>query len=247
MKFKKILIIAFAVALFVCSASLIAASDTVRSYLFKGKLVINNQVVDLKQEVYNINGSVYVPIRSFAESMRGHVGYDKNDQTIYVEHSNSTNKKSTVNDKKTDDMFTLHAFSSQSEYIYGDPIEVWTRISNDTENAVNISHGPSLIKYSITDEDGLTSSILDGMALEYSTFQSGDELNKSLGHYDLLVYNLDKIGIDNKDDVQAYLKNAERPSMLPRGEYTITVKAEYTIEGEVEKRTLEVSIPISIK
>lgn len=247
MKFKKTFIIAFAVTLFVCSSSLIAASDTVRSYLFKGKLVINNQIVDLKQDIFNINGSVYVPIRAFTESMRGHVSYNKNDQTIYVEHSRTTTKKSTVNDKKADDTFTLHAFSSQSEYTYGDPIEVWARLSNDTDDTVNLSHRPSLIKYYITDEDGVTSSILDGMELVYSTFQAGDELNSILEHNDLLAYNLHKIGLDKKDDVQAFLKNAERPSMLPRGKYTITVKAEYTIDGEEQGRTLEVSLPISIK
>ncbi|MCM3634116.1 stalk domain-containing protein [Paenibacillus camelliae] len=251
MKQKRIILIAIAIILFLCSSTMLAASDKISAYLFKGKLVVNNQMVDLKQDVFNINGSVYVPLRAFTDQLRGHVSYNKDEQTIYVEQSTTTTKKSTVNAKDSDNIFTLHAFASKSEYEYGEPIEIWARLSNDTDRVVNIWHGPLLINYYITDEDGFTSHVLAGLALESSTFQAGDELNKSLGRNDFLVYHLNKIGFDNIDDVNAYLNNADRPSMLPPGEYTITVKAEYKLDDEVEAgaqwHTLEASIPLTIQ
>lgn len=246
MKIKRMIIVA--ISLFILSSTVIAASDHISTYLFKGKLIINNKVVSLKQDILNINGSVYVPIRALAESMKGHVSYDKNTQTIYLEQSSPSDRKSTVNEKIEDEFFSLSAFSTKSTYEYGERIEIWSHINNHTEHSVNIFHGASLLEYYITDEDGFTSQLNYGLPLESSTFASGDELNSSLNQNNFLVYNLNKNELYDADQMKTYINEAARPYTLPRANYTISVKAQYWMnETDKDKKILEVSIPIKIE
>lgn len=235
-------------ALMIVSASATAASDTISRFLFKGNLVINNKLVSLNQDIYSIDGSVYVPIRALTESMKGYISYDASDQTIYVEQQQVSNKKSVQNDKDEDDSFALHIFSSKKEYEYGEPIEVWARLSNHTEQTLELSHG-SLIEFTITDEEGFSSAVLTG-ELYFSTFQAGDEFNSTLKQQELLVYNLNKSGLlEKEEDLRAYLNKAARPSVLPKGNYTITAKTKYWFDSEAvdQAKTLEVSIPVIVK
>lgn len=246
MKLKRTIFVALST--FLLTTTVLAASDQITISLFKGKIVFNNKIVNLKQDVFNINGKVYVPIRAFAESMKGHVSYDKNNQTIYVDQSSPSDKKSTVNEKVKDDTFTLSAFATKATYTYGEPIELWSRISNHTEHTVNILHGASLLEYYITDEDGFTSDMIYDYNLDSSIFASGDEFNSSLNHNNFLVYNLNKNGILEKDQLQSYINETARPYNLPKGAYTITVKAQYWMdETSKDKKTLKVSIPIKIE
>lgn len=249
MKHKKTFIAIFTLALFLLSSSILAASDTISAYLFKGKLIINNQIVNLKQNMVSINGSVYVPIRALSESLKGHVSYDKNTQTIYVEQLPPSAKKSSLNAKAENDRFTLHAFSSQSTYKYGDPLEIWARLSNVADETVNIFHGESLIRYHITDEAGFTSSLIYGFSLLSSSFHAGDELTASISQNDLLMYNLNKHNAFETDSVHTYLHETARPSILPQGKYIISVKVEYSTNGETMQpaEKLEVSLPITIE
>lgn len=236
-------------ALMIVSASATAASDTINRFLFKGKLVINNKLASLNQDIYSIDGSVYVPIRALTESMKGYISYDASDQTIYVEQQQASNKKSVLNDKIEDDSFALHIFSSKKEYEYGEPIEVWARLSNHTEQTLDISHGVSLIEFTITDEEGFASVALNG-ELYFSTFQAGDEFNSTLKQQEFLIYNLTKSGmLEKEEDLRAYLNKAVRPSVLPKGNYTITAKTKYWFDSEAvdQAKTLEVSIPVSVK
>lgn len=237
-------------ALMIVSASATAASDTINRFLFKGKLVINNKLASLNQDIYSIDGSVYVPIRALTESMKGYISYDASDQTIYVEQQQASNKKSVLNDKIEDDSFALHIFSSKAEYEYGEPIEVWARLSNHTEQTHDISHGVSLIEFTITDEEGFASVALTGLAMDSSTFQAGDEFNSNLKQNELLIYNLNKNGLlEKEEDLRAYLNKEVRPSVLPKGNYTITAKTKYWFDSEAvdQAKTLEVSIPVSVK
>lgn len=247
MKLKKTIIIA--ITLFLLSSSFLVASDNVTSYLFKGKLFINNEIVNLKQDIFSINGSVYVPVRALVEKMRGNISYDKSNQTVHIEQANSLDKKSTVNKTIKNDQFTLSAFSSKSTFKYGDQIELWSRITNHTEHSINILHGESLIEYSITDVNGFTSKENYGLALLPSSYQSGDELHSNIKQNSFLTYNLNKIGLDNKDDIYSFYNESARPSVLPRGDYIITVTAKYTIDGDDTHKikTLEVAIPLTIE
>lgn len=247
MKLKKTIIVA--ITLFLLSSSFLVASDNVTSYLFKGELFINNEIVDLKQDLYSINGSVYVPVRALAEKMKGYISYDKSNQSVHIEQANASDKKSTVNETTKNDQFTLSAFSSKSTFQHGDQIEIWSRLVNYTEHPVNILHGVSLIEYHITDDDGFTSKEIYGLPLLSSTFQAGDELNSNIKQNAFLTYNLNKIGFDNRDDLYAFNNESARPSVLPRGNYIITVTAQYTIDGNDSNKvkTLEVAIPLIIE
>lgn len=247
MKVKKIVFVAL--ALFLLSSSFIVASDNVSSFLFKGKLFQNNKELTLKQDMYSINGSIYVPIRAITESMNGQISYDKDNQIVYVEQAISSNKKSEINKKVHNDSFTLQVFSSKEEYSYGDPIEIWARLSNHTNQTINIAHGEPLIEYSITDEDGFTSKPIYGFPLYFSTFHSGDELNSSLKLNDFLYYNIHKQFIEiNSIDVHHFLNNSVRPSLLPQGNYVINVSSKYSNEDTIDANyeTLELSIPLVI-
>ncbi|MFC6334805.1 stalk domain-containing protein [Paenibacillus septentrionalis] len=249
MKFKKTIIVTL--FLFLLSTSILGASDNIVSYLFKGKLVINNEIVDLKKEIFNINGSVYVPLRALAEETHGFISYDHNDQTIYVEQTNTSTKKSTINEQDKNDVFTLAAFSSKQTYSYGEPVEIWARLSNHSEQTLNLSHGFALIEYTITDEEGFSSKDNFGLALYLSSFEPGDELHSNLSQRSLFTYNLNKYGLNDNKDIHAYLNETLRPSVLPRGNYEVKIRAEYWIgdgdNANKQAESLEVSLPLIIE
>lgn len=247
MRVKKIIFIAL--ALFLLSTSFIVASDNVSSFLFKGKLFLNNKELTIKQDLYSINGSIYVPIRAITENMYGQISYDKDNQAVYVEQTLSVDKKSEVNKKVHNESFTLQVFSSKEEYSYGEPIEIWARLSNHTNQTINIAHGVPLIEYSITDEEGFTNKPNYGFPLSLTTFHSEDELNSSLKLNDFLSYNIHKQVMEiNSIDVHNFLNNTIRPSLLPQGNYVINVSSRYKnediIDADYEK--LELSIPLVI-
>lgn len=189
---KKISVIVTTIATCIVVLSMLTAASPLGSYLFKGTLVLNNNVVVLKQSLYKINGTIYVPLRAFTEQLKGNIAYDKQTETVYIEQQLLSNKKSTINKKSENESFTLHSFSTKDTYKYGEPIEIWSRLTNHSNETIDIEHGEALIDFIITDEQGFTSTLTHGLALSSSSFQAGDEWLTYLKPAHFIAYNFNR-------------------------------------------------------
>lgn len=235
------------VGLLVCAAPIHAATEYVRANFFAGNVVVNNQIVAADNELLSYQGSVYAPVRAIAEAMKGYVSYDSTDKTVYIERPTQKAAKSTLHSKKEEGPVTLHLFSEKSEYVSGEPIHIWSRLSNTSDTAVELHHSSALLLYSITDQDGFTYEPLQPFDLVVSEFQPDEEYASTLDPIEFVAYNTFKQRErDPNLDIQAYLKRAVRPATLPPGEYTLTLKSSFRVGTDPEDRFRKVQTSIQL-
>ena len=82
---------------------------------------------------------------------------------------------------------------------------------------------------------------------EFTTFNNEDEYMRKIPQGLFANYKINK---DQVIDLEQFLKTNPRPATLPKGEYTITASAEYTLQednGEESKQKLSTDLQITIR
>lgn len=246
---KKI-VLGFAIAMAVSlSATAEAASDGVRASLFDAKIVVNNDPVQLNADnpLLNYNGRAYVPVRQIGELTGGAVGYDEDNRTIYIDGTVAGARGiAAVKAQAEDDTFTLELFSAKAAYEEGEPIRIWGRVTMEKDEPVTVYHGTSLVGFTLSDSEGVEAYGFPGFSLETTKYSPDDEYDFSVPNFSVL-FNWNKQGVS---DPEAFLNEAKRPGVLPKGTYTIKAYADYRLSVEAtpeSNRHLETSIQFTVK
>ncbi|MFD0671093.1 stalk domain-containing protein [Cohnella sp. GCM10027633] len=244
---------ALAALLFVlCTATTAEASeDAIRAEIFKdARLIVNNVPVQAREgdpPVLNVEGRTYVPLRKISEYLGGVASYDPADRSVYVD--NVPHPPSGIPEVKaaaSNEEFTIRLFSQKSVYAEGEPISVWARLTREKDEPITVYHGTALALIHLKDEDGFSDVTLAGLSLETSTFNKNDEYNISLHPLAIFSYKAYKMG----GDWEEYMNNGIRPTVLPKGIYSITADAYYSLDKKFvaeSTRDLQASIEITVE
>ncbi|RED51632.1 copper amine oxidase-like protein [Cohnella lupini] len=246
MKIKYVYILVLGLLL-LFSSTANAVGITNKISLFNGSIVLNNMVVQLKENPLIIyNEKAYVPLRAIAQTLGGVVGYNKENRSIYIDQPSLYFGKSEINQKVKNEEFTLSIFSKNATYNQGESIQVWSHLLNESDQPITISHGEPLVGYNIQEESGFEVNQIYAFSLNQSSFNPGDEFSSQLLPLYIVFYNSQKQGVD----LIKYLTETDRPSLLPKGKYTITAEASYFVGKDPTqkeaKRNLKASISITI-
>ncbi|WEK55347.1 MAG: stalk domain-containing protein [Candidatus Cohnella colombiensis] len=225
-----------------------AASDAIKAKLFQATIYINKFIIqaDERTTLLNYNDRVYVPLRKLTEITGAAIGYDSKSRSIYIDQPQAFSVKSSVHRKASNDSFTLHIYSEKAEYAQGESIRIWSRLVNESEQSVTIYHAQPLVGYNIVDEEDSADNQIYALSLTETTFNSEDEYNSSLLPIHSISYNVRKLDLE---DFNKYIDQSARPSMLPKGTYTVTAEAPYSLSksfSEENKRKLQASITIKV-
>lgn len=247
MKKVKALLVAAAVLLLM-SATAHAAGQAIKAALFKSSIYVNNQLKEWGEDtpLLNYNNRVYVPLRAFATILGDAVGYDAKSKTVYVDQPNSWPVQSKLHSATEEEGLEIKILSEKAVYAYGEPIRIWARLSNASNQEITLYHGSPLVGFNIKDKDGFESNQWYALDLHTSKFKPGDEYSSILSPRQFLAYNSYKQGIY---DFDRYSDKTARPAALPKGEYTIEAVADYSLSKEINddtKRKLKASIQITV-
>jgi|GEM_PF-2830385 len=215
-------------------------------------MIVNNVQLhaDSMPEILNYKNQLYVPLRFIASQLGAQVGYDPISRDVYIDHDNHRKVRSQVNAIRTDGDFELSISSASAKYKQGESITIWSTLIYRGEEPITVSHGGTLLSYSIIDADQYREGDMKTLKLQYEAFLKGDNM------IDFLTPGLFTIYMANKyhsDDVEAYLQKTPRPYLLPKGRYTIIVHAEFYIgekfdpSDETQHRKFSAEIPIEIE
>lgn len=229
-----------------------AAEDAIRAEIFKdARLIVNNVPIQAREgdpPVLNVEGRTYVPLRKISESLGAVASYDPADRSVYVDNvplppAGIPEVKSTASNEE----LALRIFSQKSVYAEGEPIQVWARLTRENDEPISIYHGGNLIGFNVIDGDGVEDNQIRTMALITETFQPHDEYTTSVHPMQFYSYNAKKRHVE---DWTHFVTDGVRPSMLPKGRYTITADADYSIDRKFvseSKRNLKASIEFTVE
>ncbi|WP_438447647.1 stalk domain-containing protein [Gorillibacterium sp. sgz5001074] len=246
-----------AVLLLLLSGQAHAAYKAVEATVLEATLYVNKKMVQMydydrdwstKKElpVLMYQDRTYVPLRKLAEKMGAVVGYDPETQEVRIDQPSYLPVKSAASRSDVNEDFKLTLYTAKLEYAIGEPIQIWSRVSNETEQEKKVFHSFSMVYYSITDENGLLSPPMELFSLETSAFQPGDEYRTQLLPEDLYQYNLNRLG----PGAMKKLDQSPQPAQLPKGKYTVTAMAGYSTDNrnlDGTQHKLSASIDITVK
>ncbi len=139
-------------------------------------------------------------------------------------------------------------FSEKAVYAEGEPIRIWSRLSNENDHPVTVIHSGPFVGYDIKDEEGFEHNQIYAFYAMPVTLNPGDESSSSLSSSYFAMYNANKNGMNA--EIIKYLNETARPSMLSKGTYTITAVANYSrTQNDIvgSKVLLKTSITITVK
>jgi len=241
-----------AVLLMLYSAKAEAVSLLVKAAVSHVFLVVNNVQLraDSIPEILNYKNQIYVPLRYVANQFGALVGYDPTSRNVYIDHDDYGQVRSKLNASVTEGDFELSISSASTKYKQGDPIKLWSTLTYRGEAPITVSHGGSILGYSIIDEDQYREGESKTLKLQYETLQKGDHIIDFLHPVLFTLYTANKY---HSDDVETFMQETPRPHILPKGRYTIMVHAEFDIgekfdpADESQHRKFSAEIPIEIE
>ncbi|WP_314589402.1 stalk domain-containing protein [Paenibacillus terrigena] len=215
-------------------------------------MIVNNVQLhaDSMPEILNYKNQIYVPLRFIANQLGALVGYDPISRNVYIDHNNHSEVRSKLNATVTEGDFELSISSASTKYKQGDPIKIWSTLTYRGEDPITVSHGGTLLYFSLMDEDQYTEGYVKTAMLVYEKFQQGDNAFSFLDPGLFTTYWASKNQIT---DIDKYLQETPRPHILPKGRYTIMVHAEFYIgdkfdpSDETQHRKFSAEIPIEIE
>ncbi|WP_152396739.1 stalk domain-containing protein [Paenibacillus guangzhouensis] len=240
------------VLLMLYSAKAEAVSLLVKAAVSHVFLVVNNVQLhaDSMPEILNYKNQIYVSLRYIANQFGALVGYDPTSRNVYIDHNDYGQVRSKLNASVTEGDFELSISSASAKYKQGDPIKLWSTLTYRGEDPITVSHGGSLLYFSLMDEDQFSEGYVKTVMLVYEKFQQGDNIVSFLHPGLFTTYWASKNQIT---DIDRYLQETPRPHILPKGRYTIIVHAEFAIgekfdpADDSKHREFSAEIPIEIE
>lgn len=246
---KKIIYVLLLGFVLLGSTQIEAADKYIKALLFDAGVTINNKPVILNSadasSFLNYNDQVYVPLRLIGNYLNAYVGYDSTSHNIYFDSDNKQNNlKSKQTKTVSKDNFELRLSSDKTTYSYGEPIKIWSNLIYRGKKPLQITHGGSLLGYSITDKGNYKESQSQALKKLTEVINPDDNFFYMYPSTLSLLYLLNKNGVEDLDD---YLNKTPRPALLPKGEYKVKVTAHFNIGDDSLKNKVEFSSEISIK
>lgn len=231
---KKKIAIGFGV-LMLFGVTSVHAADWVKVTVSKIAIVVDGLKYSTKDPILNSNDRIYLPVREISEMMGAEVTYNAESDTAYF--NNKSTFQSTVNSVVEENGLELGIYASKAEFHYGEKLEVWSRLTNRQQNAVEIRHARPMITFVITDSEGFGVGENVLLSLAKTTFQNNDEITRFLPKTTETMYALYK-----NDTIPE-----GRPSYipLPKGDYKVQVRTTI-IDEDNKELLLKAEIEISI-
>ncbi|MDD9267265.1 stalk domain-containing protein [Paenibacillus sp. GCM10023248] len=211
-------------------------------------LWLNDKEHSLSNEfdLYNINGSTYVPLRDIVEQLGGAVYYDSKSSNISIHLPKASEKYSSTSSIHNFDDFTLELHSSKSSYEENENMNIWASLTYRGAEKIDFIHGSPALSFSITDQDGVKEGGYTTASAIKTEFDTGNQVTSDFPLRTILEYNYRKSG---KPDYNLFLANPDSdPSYLPPGDYSIKVNASFLKgEGIVNQKNANAEIKITVK
>jgi hypothetical protein len=164
--------------------SVVAASDSIQTYLFEAYFTINGHstTVDKGYSVLNYNGSAYVPVRFLAEQLGASVDYNDVNKEIVINHFSSNMKI------LTDSKYPNVHFSLLDLYLDGGYTGIHGLLSVDHLNDATITEHE--IDFSLSFYD--TNEKLIGTAL--GSQRANSDYKQTISTGEIRVVNAGEVG-----------------------------------------------------
>ncbi|TVX89683.1 hypothetical protein [Paenibacillus agilis] len=225
------------------------------SIFFEGKELGNHPNMPFLQK----DGLTYIPVRAIENASIGFTRYDSANKSIYIDMFNfvdGVGGSSNLYAESEDTLFHLRINSSKERYSVGEPLAIWSVLSNRSDKQAKIHHGSPLLHYYVKDAKGSMFGETRASALRTSTVAAHFQEARPLSRFTAYQYNRGSSPrYDLEGGEEIFKKEITRPLHLPAGTYTIGVVADYRIPSDYPTKSfidlpehrLESSIQITIE
>lgn len=235
-------------ALFATVTSTTDAENFDRIFKSSTTLSLNSEEKSLPKEfdIYNINGSTYVPLRNIVDQLGGTVFYNPKSSNITINLPKDSEKYSSTSSIKKFDDFTLELHSEKTAYGQNESVNVWATLTYQGDKKVDFIHGLPALSFSIVDQDGIKEGGYTTASAIKTELNTGNQITNSFPLSTITEYNFRKSG---KSDYSLFLENPDsNPVYLPPGTYSIKVTASFLKgEGIINQQNANTEIQIGIR
>ncbi|WP_028594661.1 hypothetical protein [Paenibacillus assamensis] len=260
MKNLKVHLVWLVIVLFITGTTVVASNEWVLTkyegnIFFEGNELGNHPNLPFLQK----DGLTYIPIRSLENADIGFTRYDKASKSIYIDMYHSIDEVGGASNLYADNensLFHLRINSSKGRYNVGEPLAIWSVLSNKSGKQAKLHHGSPLLHYYVTDAKGAIFGETRALALRTSDIAPQFQEARSWSRFVAYQYNRGSSPrYDLEGGEEIFKKEIIRPLHLPAGTYTIGVVADYRMASndptksiiDLPVQRLESSIQITIE